>query len=88
MSNLVQPAVLIRLAQAYAAAHPSGSGRDAIDRAKALIESLRSVGLEVVYSDWAPTDAPVKTVEHDWDPFLEGMKVIYEQNKDRQPWRP
>lgn len=83
------PAILIRLSQAYAAAHPDESDEKIVRRAKALVESLHSVGLDVVFSSWVDDPAITRrSAEASWDPFIEGMRMIYEQNKDRQPWRP
>lgn len=89
MTAPLSTAILVRLSQLYAAAHPTESDEKVVRRARALIESLRSAGLDIVLSDWIDSpDLGRAPQQAAWDPFVEGIRVIYEQNKDRQPWRP
>lgn len=90
MTAPTSTAVLVRLAQMYAAAHPSESDERIVQRAKALIASLRSAGLDVVFTSWVENPDVGQPASSDtaWDSFVEGMQMIYEQNRDRAPWRP
>lgn len=85
----VSEAVLVRLQQAFARAHPDDEPIQTVRRARNLVESLRTVGLDVVFLTWIDEPATAQAQPGtSWDPFIEGMRAVYYQNKDRQPWRP
>lgn len=88
MTAPLSTAVLVRLAQAYAKTHPGEDAEQSVRRAKTLIASLHAVGLDVVMSSWIDQPGQVTSAADPWDAFVQGMNSIYEQNKDRQPWRP
>lgn len=82
----ISPAIVVRLSQVFAAVHPEEEDEAVIRRANNLIASLRSMGLDVVFSTWVD-GGPAYGNKQEFDPFIEGMRLTLERLGDRTPWR-
>lgn len=89
MAAPLSTAVLVRLCQSYARANPTWSDERIVAKARSLITSLRSVGLDIVFSEWVDNPEIARAnPDKSWDPFIEGMRTVYDQNRERAPWNP